>query len=80
MPYMLTLMPKRLLIKSIAIVLFLSLQMAQSQSLEDIQKLSDLVNDAVYFTRIFVTPATDAAVYQASNGWMNTPKKPNFGI
>ena len=72
---MLTLMPKRLLIKSIAIVLFFSSQMAQSQSLEDIQKLSDLVNDAVYFTKIFVTPATDAAVYQASNGWMNTPKK-----
>ena len=75
-----TLMPKRLSVKWIAIVLFFSLQMAQSQSPapEDIQKLSDLVNDAVYFTRIFVTPATDAAVYQASNGWMNTPKKPEL--
>ena len=72
---MLTLMPKRLLIKLIAVILFFSSQLAQSQSAQDIQKLSDLVNDAVYFTKIFVTPATDAAVYQASNGWMNTPKK-----
>ena len=50
-------------------------QNLKSQTPEDLQKLGDLVNDAVYFTRIFVTPATDAAVYQASNGWMNTPKK-----
>jgi hypothetical protein len=68
-------MPKRLLIKLIAVILFFSSQLAQSQPAQDIQKLSDLVNDAVYFTKIFVTPATDAAVYQASNGWMNAPKK-----
>lgn len=58
-----------------AIGFVLSAQLVKSQSTQDIQKLGDLVNDAVYFTRLFVTPATDAAVYQASNGWMNTPKK-----
>lgn len=70
-----TLTLKSLLTKSVVLGLVLTTQMAKSQTAQDIQKLGDLVNDAVYFTKLFVTPATDAAVYQASNGWVNSPKK-----
>jgi hypothetical protein len=45
------------------------------QTPEDIEKLGNLINDAVFFTRLYVTPATDASVYQASSAWVNSPKK-----
>lgn len=34
-----------------------------------------MVDDAVFFTDKYVTPATDASVYQAASGWVVTPKK-----
>ncbi len=34
-----------------------------------------LIQDAIYFTDQYVTPATDAAVYQAASSWVNTPQK-----
>lgn len=48
---------------------FCSLTKVQSQ------ELSGLIDDAIFFTDKYVTPATDAAVYQAASGWVNTPKK-----
>lgn len=35
----------------------------------------NLMDDAILFTDRYITPATDAAVYQAASGWMTTPKK-----
>lgn len=48
---------------------------AQSGTGSAIQELGNLVNDAVFFTDKYITPATDAAVYQAASSWMYTPKK-----
>ncbi|MFZ4107186.1 DUF6588 family protein, partial [Flavobacterium sp.] len=33
------------------------------------------LNDATYYSDKFITPATDAAVYQSSAGWMSSPKR-----
>jgi len=48
---------------------------AQSGTGFAIQELGNLVNDAIFFTDKYITPATDAAVYQAASSWMYTPKK-----
>lgn len=37
-----------------------------------------LIQDAIYFTEHYITPATDAAVYQAASSWVNTPQKANL--
>ncbi|OYU85385.1 MAG: hypothetical protein CFE24_02465 [Flavobacterium sp. BFFFF2] len=41
--------------------------------------LNDLINDAVYFTDRYITPMTDAAVYQASSNWMVSTKLRKLG-
>lgn len=38
-------------------------------------EFNNLINDAVFFTDLYITPATDAAVYQAASGWIVTPQK-----
>ena len=49
---------------------------SQTPSLEQmIQQVSLFLNDAVLYSDKYITPATDAAVYQASSGWMTSPKK-----
>jgi len=40
-----------------------------------LQHLDDFFNDVVYYTNNFVSPATDAAVYQSSSGWVYSAKK-----
>ena len=40
-----------------------------------LQEMGNLIKDAIYFTDLYVTPATDAAVYQAASSWVNTPQK-----
>jgi hypothetical protein len=39
------------------------------------KQLNLLLGDAMFFSDRYVTPATDAAVYQASSGWITSPKK-----
>lgn len=34
-----------------------------------------LIKDAIFFTDLYVSPAADAAVYQAASSWVNTPQK-----
>jgi hypothetical protein len=34
--------------------------------------IGNLIQDAIYFTKLYITPATDAAVYQAASRWVNT--------
>lgn len=42
------------------------------------QHFDEFFTDAVYFSDKFITPATDAAAYQASSGWIYTAKKNKF--
>lgn len=39
------------------------------------EEFDNLISDAIFFTDRYITPATDAAVYQAASSWVNTPKK-----
>jgi uncharacterized protein DUF6588 len=47
----------------------------QSQSSQTFEDIGHLLNDALFFSDQYITPATDAAVYQAASGWMTSPKK-----
>ncbi|MFD2892832.1 DUF6588 family protein [Flavobacterium chuncheonense] len=38
-------------------------------------ELGYLLSDALFYSEQYITPATDAAVYQASSSWMNSAKK-----
>lgn len=60
--------------KKIAILLlFISNSLfAQIVGLED---LPYLINDAVFYSNKYITPAADGAIYQASSGWITSPKK-----
>lgn len=48
---------------------------AQTNVVEVTRELNLLLDDAMFFSDRYVTPATDAAVYQASSGWITSPKK-----
>lgn len=39
------------------------------------EQIGRLVNDALFYSDKYVTPATDAAVYQSASGWMSSPKE-----
>ena len=47
--------------------------MAQNTGIDP--AIGNLIQDAMYFTDQYITPATDAAVYQAASSWVNTPQK-----
>lgn len=47
----------------------------QSQTSQTFEDIGHLLNDALFFSDQYITPATDAAVYQAASGWMTSPKK-----
>lgn len=46
---------------------------------ETVQEITYMIDDAIFFTDRYITPATDAIAYQAAAGWMSTPKKANLG-
>lgn len=46
-----------------------------SQSTQTLDNIALFLNDAAIYSDKYVTPATDAAVYQSSSGWMSSPKK-----
>ncbi|HEX8270117.1 MAG TPA: DUF6588 family protein [Flavobacterium sp.] len=48
---------------------------AKAQSPQEMQQINALLDDALFFSNQYLTPATDAAVYQASSGWITTPQK-----
>jgi len=47
--------------------------MAQTPTIDP--AIGALIQDAIYFTDLYITPAADAAVYQAASSWVNTPQK-----
>lgn len=66
--------------KSVKITIFLIAFLcftdeAKSQSSQTFEDIGHLLNDALFFSDQYITPATDAAVYQAASGWMTSPKK-----
>lgn len=48
---------------------------SRAQSAQTVMDLNNFVSDALWYADAFITPATDAAVYQASSGWIATPQK-----
>lgn len=48
---------------------------SRAQSVQTIVDLNNFVDDALWYADQFISPATDAAVYQASSGWIATPQK-----
>lgn len=66
--------------KSVEITMFLIAFLcftdkAQAQTSQTFEDIGHLLNDALFFSDQYITPATDAAVYQAASGWMTSPKK-----
>ncbi len=59
----------------LGILFFCSTKMISQIDEQTQSEFSNLIKDAIYFTDQYVTPATDAAVYQAASAWMVTPKK-----
>ncbi|WP_313805385.1 DUF6588 family protein [Flavobacterium sp.] len=57
------------------LVTLLFCETAKSQTSQTFEDLGYLLNDALFFSDQYITPATDAAVYQAASGWMTSPKK-----
>jgi hypothetical protein len=47
--------------------------MAQNTGID--AAIGNLIQDAIFFTDLYITPAADAAVYQAASSWVNTPQK-----
>lgn len=53
----------------------LSAQITFSQTQAFLNDLGLFIKDAIYYSDQYITPATDAAVYQSSSAWVNTVKK-----
>jgi hypothetical protein len=47
---------------------------AQTDTEIALTQIGHLLDDALFFSDKYVTPATDAAVYQSSSGWVRSPK------
>jgi hypothetical protein len=54
-------------------LIFSSKSFSQTDNLG--QQISYFLEDAIFYSNKYITPATDAAVYQASSAWMSSPKK-----
>lgn len=59
----------------LAIVFICNIGYSQSFDPLVLDHLDDFFGDAIYYSDKFITPATDAAVYQSSGGWMFSAKK-----
>ena len=61
--------------KFITLVLVITTNQLKAQNAEVFEQIGYLLNDALLYSDKYITPATDAAVYQASSGWMTSAKK-----
>ena len=46
-----------------------------NKAVSQVSDINNFLNDALLYADTFITPATDAAVYQASSNWVTTPQK-----
>ena len=64
------------LFRTFAFVIFIfQFNSSQSQTLQTAEQVSNMIDDALFFANIYITPATDAAIYQSSPNWVTTPQK-----
>ena len=63
--------------KLLALFLFVMTGKVNAQHNQQIvfEQIGRLINDALFFSDQYITPAADAAVYQSVSGWITTPKK-----
>lgn len=60
-------------------LLVIATNQLKAQNTEVFEQIGYLLNDALFYSNKYITPATDAAVYQASSGWMTSAKKKKLG-
>ena len=61
--------------KKLVFLFLLVSNISFSQTAQELEDLGLLIDDALFFSNKYITPAADAAIYQATSGWMTTPKK-----
>lgn len=61
--------------KKIVFLFLLVSNISFSQPQQELEDLGNLINDALFFSNKYFTPAADAAIYQATSGWVSSPKK-----
>jgi hypothetical protein len=66
-------------IKLVLFLLVVTTSQLKAQNAEVFEQIGYLLNDALLYSNKYITPATDAAVYQASSGWMTSAKKKELG-
>ena len=69
------LMHKHFIQITFCIALLCNVNRASAQTTETLVQIESLLTDALYVSKLYITPATDAAVYQASSSWIYTPRK-----
>lgn len=60
--------------KLLLLLLFFS-NISFSQTAQELEAFGRLLNDAIFYCDKYITPASDASIYQASSGWVTSPKK-----
>jgi hypothetical protein len=61
--------------KKLFFLFLLVFNISFSQTAQELEAFGRLLNDAIYYCDRYITPASDAAIYQASSGWVSSPKK-----
>lgn len=61
--------------KIVLFLFFLSNSLFAQISPEQLTDIGNLLDDAIFFSNKFITPATDASVYEQSSSWVYTAKK-----
>ena len=61
--------------KKVVILFLLFSNISFSQTAQELEDLGYLIDDALFFSNKYFSPAADAAIYQATSGWMSSPKK-----
>jgi hypothetical protein len=65
---------KQLLIGLLGLLLLSGRATAQTDPETAITQIGHLLDDALFFSDKYITPATDAAIYQSSSAWVRSPK------
>lgn len=68
-------MHKRFLKVAAAVALLCGGTLSAQSTSEILTQMGHLIDDALFYSDKYITPATDAAIYQASSGWIATPRK-----
>jgi hypothetical protein len=61
--------------KKLFFLFLLVFNISFSQTAQELESFGRLLNDAIFYCDRYISPASDAAIYQASSGWVSSPKK-----